>query len=327
MGILVFTVLIILMLPATAWAWGPAAHLDFGLTILDDISLLAPVVADLLSKHPLDFLYGSIAADITIGKNLSPYYLHCHNWQVGLSVRDLAKREATRAFAWGYLAHLAADVVAHNYFIPYKLIQYYNRRRAPHAYWEIRFDTRMRREAWQLARKLATQSYKQHDQHLRDILTGPLFPFSVNKQLFNSMVLFNQIFSWKRMVDAHAQRTKMVLSEQEVAENYQLAIEKIRQLMGECPQDSFQEADPTGHRNLLIARDLCKRLRSLNRQDRLLNPGEIGLRLKPLFLESMNHTKLNLPSFQDLIDPLAPPKQRKAKRLRMKRLQKHIKKP
>ena len=101
------------LLPADAWAWGPAAHLDFGLHLLRDLTLVAPAVAGLLRRFADDFLYGNLAADITIGKNFSPYYLHCHNWQVGLSVLDLAEDDATRSFAWGYLAHLAADIVLH----------------------------------------------------------------------------------------------------------------------------------------------------------------------------------------------------------------------
>jgi len=90
-----------LLLPAPAKAWGPAAHLDFSLIVLKDLALLAPAVAVLLKKFPDDFLYGSIAADIAVGKNLSPYHLHCHNWQVGFSVLDLAEVVCTLAVAWG----------------------------------------------------------------------------------------------------------------------------------------------------------------------------------------------------------------------------------
>jgi hypothetical protein len=294
-----------LLVPAPAWAWGPAAHLDFGLVVLSDLALLAPAVAALLKKFPDDFLYGSIAADITVGKNLSPYHLHCHNWQVGFSILDLAEEDRTRAFAWGYLSHLAADVVAHNYFIPYKIVQHYTRRRAPHAYWEVRFDTRVTRKTWSVVRSLSARSFKLHDRHLRRILTAPLFPFRINKQLFNSMVLFNHVVRWKRMVDAHARRSKMLLTAEEVEEMHRLSVEKVLDLLIHRQQAGCLAADPTGHRNILIARDIRKRLRRLDLQGRLLDPQEIGDRYRPLFREAID-SKLTLPSMRELTDPDAP---------------------
>jgi hypothetical protein len=297
-----------LLVPAPARAWGPAAHLDFGLIVLSDLALLAPAVAALLKKFPDDFLYGSIAADITVGKNLSPYHLHCHNWQVGFSVLDLAGEECTRAFAWGYLSHLAADVVAHNYFIPYKIVQHYTRRRAPHAYWEVRFDTRVQRETWKTVKALSAHTFRAHDQHLRKILTAPLFPFRINKQLFNSMVLFNHLIKWKRMVDAHARRSKMLLTQEEIEEMHRLSVEKVMDLLTHCQAAGCLAADPTGHRNILIARDIRKRLRQLNLQGRLLDPQTIGDRYRPLFREAME-SKLTLPSMMEMIHPSPPPKE------------------
>lgn len=305
---------LLVLIPSDALAWGPAAHLDFGLHLLRDLALVAPAVAGLLRRFPDDFLYGNLAADITIGKNFSPYYLHCHNWQVGLSVLDLAEEDATRSFAWGYLSHLAADIVAHNYFIPYKLVQYYQRRRAPHAYWELRFDTHMSRDAWTLARKLANRSFRDHDRHLRRILTGPLFSFGVNKQLFHSMVLFNQIFTWKRMVEAHNRRSSLVLTRDEVEEMFHLSMEQIMSLLGDGRRAACLNADPTGHRNILIARDLRKRMRKLHLEGRLLQPDNIGALYKPLFRDALHSSKLSLPSMIELIDHQAPPKPDKARK-------------
>lgn len=34
---------------------------------------------------------------------------------------ERAREAPLQAFAWGYLAHLAADVVAHNHFVPLQL--------------------------------------------------------------------------------------------------------------------------------------------------------------------------------------------------------------
>ncbi|MBW1871966.1 MAG: zinc dependent phospholipase C family protein [Deltaproteobacteria bacterium] len=319
-----------LLIPSPAKALGPAAHLEFGLAILKDLALLAPGIAVLLRKFPNDFLYGSIAADITVGKNLSPYLLHCHNWQVGFMVMDLAEDETTKAFAWGYLAHLAADIVAHNYFIPYKIVEHF-RQRAAHVYWEIRFDTWISVETRNVAQTLSTHAFKKHDRHLRKILTGPLFSFRVNKQIFNSIVLFSQIFRWQRTAKAYARSTTMLLTEEEVTEMRSLAIAQVLDLLSKGDQAACLSADPTGHRNILIARDIRLRLRTLDLQGRLLNPDEIGDRFRPLFREAMS-SKLTLPSMLELINPDAPapsvrPLARPIRRRRILRGKKKYKRP
>lgn len=303
-------VVALLLVPTSALAWGPAAHLDLSLAVLGDLTLLAPALAALLKRYRDDFLYGSLAADITIGKNLAPYQLHCHNWQVAFSVLDLAKRDDTRAFAWGYLSHLAADVVAHNYFVPYKTVEHYQRRGAAHTYWELRFDAHVSREAWQEGRRLSTRAFAAHDAHLRDILTGPLFPFGINKQLFRSMVLFSRLKRWRQTAEAHTRRSRRVLTDEEWNEARQMSIDRIRDLLNKGPQAACLQSDPTGHRNLLIARNLRQRLRQLRRQKRLKEPSEVGRMFKPLFREAIE-SKLNLPPLSDLIEPGKPEKTRR----------------
>ena len=74
-----------------------------------------------LRAFPYDFLYGSIAADTSIAKKYAAVGRHSHSWAVGFDILDRARDDALKAFSYGYLAHLAADVVAHNAFVPYQL--------------------------------------------------------------------------------------------------------------------------------------------------------------------------------------------------------------
>ncbi len=290
------------LLPAPAWAWGPAAHLDFGLSALEHLACLAPAMAALLRRYSDDFLYGGLAADITIGKNLSPFRLHCHNWQVGFAVLDRAEREDTQAFAWGYLAHLAADAVAHNYFVPYKLVESYPRRGAGHTYWEVRFDTRVSQEAWRLAKRLSTRAHPDHDRHLQAILRGPLFSFPVQKELFNGFVLFTRFLRWRRMAEALARRSQRPLAQEEVDEAKALCVSRVLELLRHGREAACVGADPTGLRNLRIAAEVRDRLRALAREGRLGDPRGVAARFRPLFREAID-AKLSLPSMLELVAP------------------------
>ncbi len=296
--------LLVLLLPGRALAWGPAAHIDFGLQVLKDLLLLAPAVAALLRSFPLDFLYGNIAADITVGKNLSPYRLHCHNWQVGSTVLELANDDAGRAFAWGYLSHLAADIVAHNYFVPYQTVEHFERRRASHVGWEIRFDTWARPESWQAARAISSRAFRRHDILLSRILVGPLFSFPVNRQIFSSFMVANRVLRWRRAARTLDRRSPLALDAAEVEEARRLSLQRVHTLLSVGLEAPLLQADPAGHRNLLLARDVRRNLFELARQGRLRHRDRIGPRYRDAFRDSLDGS-LHLPLLEEFSLPSA----------------------
>src|SRR3954468_16219108 len=111
----------LVLLPSAAYAWTPGTHVFLGEAVMRSLDLLPVAIAELLRAFPYDFLYGSIAADTSIAKKYAPVGRHCHSWTVGLEIYDGAQDDALHSFALGYLAHLAADAVAHNYFVPMQL--------------------------------------------------------------------------------------------------------------------------------------------------------------------------------------------------------------
>ena len=106
------------LMPDQALAWGPGVHLALGNSVLSNMGCLPPLVAALLGRHRDAFLYGCLSADIFIGKGTNIKPGHSHNWVTGFKLLKSAQDARVLAYAYGYLSHLAADVVAHNYFVP-----------------------------------------------------------------------------------------------------------------------------------------------------------------------------------------------------------------
>lgn len=82
-GAAVAAFLLLLLLPDSAWAFGPATHVFLGRQVLDALPLLPVHIAELIRVHPQSFLYGSMAADISFAKKYVPAGRHCHFWHVG----------------------------------------------------------------------------------------------------------------------------------------------------------------------------------------------------------------------------------------------------
>ena len=110
---------LLLCLPDVALAWGPATHVQTGVDVLRSLNLLPIAIAELLARYPIDFLYGNLAADISMAKKYAPVGRHCHHWHVAQEMYDAAgDDERLQAALLGYQCHLAADVLAHNSFVP-----------------------------------------------------------------------------------------------------------------------------------------------------------------------------------------------------------------
>src|SRR5438552_1494469 len=118
LGALALALVALALFPGAAHAWTPGTHVYLGESVLANLHQLPTAIADLLRAFPYDFLYGNIAADTSMAKKYAPVGRHCHAWHVGQEILDLAPTDPLRAFGHGYLAHLAADSVAHNFFVP-----------------------------------------------------------------------------------------------------------------------------------------------------------------------------------------------------------------
>ena len=261
---LLLLLLLLVLFPADAFAWGAGVHLGLGLRLLAAPQALPAALQALLATHPMDFLYGCIAADITLGKKHTHHLEHCHNWRIGRKLLEQCQQEsaASEACAYGYLAHLAADTIAHNYFVPYKLTMTYNTKLHNHAYWEIRADIGVRDETWKTAQLLAKQDNRQHDRILNTIISDTIFSFRTNKKIFNSMMLVTRLQNWHKLMNSISKHSKWKFDEEEHKEYMVMGLEAISGILGDA-NSPFWNADPTGDRALTAAGLLRKNMNHL----------------------------------------------------------------
>ena len=249
------------LFPTDALAWGGGIHLQLGAQVLTDLSTVSGPVAALLAAHPKDFLYGCLAPDITVGKKYTHSLLHCHRWGIGRMLLKEAANDHQRACAYGYLCHLAADTVAHNYYVPYKIIRSFPTITMKHTYWEMRFEAFVEKDIWELARIICRADRRANDVLLRNVLTTTIFSFGTNKRIFNSIMVLSRMERLQKIVQTLSSKSRYKLAEADRDEYMQLASEAILDFL-QNPEDSrFLKVDPTGERALAAADALRKNLR------------------------------------------------------------------
>ena len=291
--LIALSTILLILAPTEALAWGIGVHLQLGSQILGRLHELSPAMAALLSAYPHDYLYGCISADITLGKKFTHHLQHCHSWRLGRRVLAAARTDSQKACAYGYLAHLAADCVAHSYFVPFKMVRTFNTTLLQHAYWELRFESEVPPETWALARTIARKDFRENDVMMRSVVSNTIFSFDTNKRLFNSLLLLNRLQQWQKVLRSFSTASKWTLGKEDREEYLTLAAQSSFSVLAEMEESPFWRADPTGERAINAARMIRKNLYLLWMDGKLPeNEAEAILAdLKPRFREGITRPR------------------------------------
>jgi len=244
----------LVLLPSAAYAWTPGTHVFLGEAVMRSLDLLPSAIAELLRAYPYDFLYGSIAADTSIAKKYAPVGRHCHSWTVGLEIYDGAEDDPLRSFALGYLAHLAADAVAHNYFVPKQLAITSSTSSLGHSYWESRFETHLGERYSRRARDLITLDHSRSDGLLDRILSPTIFSTPTNRRIFRGMVVVADSESWQRIFQLMKENSRWDLGDAEVGRYLERSFDYIVDFLRRIEKSEPYHLDPSGDQQLRLAK-------------------------------------------------------------------------
>ena len=271
-GICSVAVVLLLVLPDAAWAFGPAAHVYLGSHLLDALSLIPPAIADLLRAHPQSFLYGSMAADISFAKKYVPAGRHCHFWHVGEEILRAAENDRLRAVGYGYLSHLAADTIAHNFFVPRQLMLTASSKALGHAYWEHRLDVQLGTKYTALAREVVMDyDHSEADSLFDSVLSGTIFSFETNRRIFRGMIRFQDNDRWHFVLDRAIQVSRWDLTDMTVEGYLSRSFDYIVDYLRRGRESLPAALDPIGDFNLQLA----KKVRRLAMREGAMNNPQV----------------------------------------------------
>ena len=288
--------------PAAANAWTPGTHVFLGEAILANLRLLPAHVATLIQAFPYDFLYGAIAPDTSIAKKYVPAGRHSHFWNVGQETFDYARSDALRAFGLGYLSHLAADTIAHNYFVPRQLVLTTSTRTMGHTYWESRIETHLGDRFAHKAREIIQLDQSAADLHLERIISPTIFSVRTNRRIFRGMVHLTHTRSWHRAMRAARERSRWLLTDQDVERHLGLAYDVTMDMLAGAERDPklarARSLDPIGAHALRAAKRLRRTeldLGTLGSPTRLLDLAEERFGVRALELGYWAESRVERP--------------------------------
>ncbi len=253
-----------------AWAWGPITHLTHGVASLGSVAIASGVLQRLLRRHRLEYLYGCVGADITQAKKYTrAQQAHCHSWEVGWEILERAESDRERAFAYGYLTHLAGDVFSHNHYVPTQMIVSFRGRALRHVYWEARFDVTQPNPPRDVIRELRQHEFPECDRLVERVVARTLFSFRMDKRIFDSFIAVHDLEQWHRIIGGLSERSRFALP-LSLVESYNRACSNaVGDLFDRGKGSACQQADPTGFQALETAKQIRASLRALERTGKI----------------------------------------------------------
>ena len=246
----------------SAWAWGPATHLHYGMLALSHLSEVAEPMRSLLSSQVLPFLYGCVSADIVLAKKLGRAMTHCHRWDNGIELIEGTENPRIKAFAVGYVSHLAADTISHNCYVPSKTIESYDGGILKHVYWELLFDKKVTTpKTLSLFQEIISGDYEDCDEYLESRIPVRLFDFSTNKKIFNQLLMLQGLHHWQKLWTKLSRENPWTLEDREVKVFTERALGAILSFLNEERNSIYVKVDPTGQERLQGAHTLRRHYR------------------------------------------------------------------
>jgi len=268
--ILISALLLVVLTPSEALAWGPATHVFLSGSVLGGLAGVAPVLVRFLGRYRRDFYQGSVWADVLLGKRWADRRLHSHSWEVGRALLDRSRNDPQRAFALGYLGHLAADTVAHGHFIPRKLLLSRMTENIGHFYWELRADGLLSRGNWdEVEFRVGGVSHHNRDL-LEDVLQPTFFSFETNRLLFGGQLASYRIETWHDLFTTAERNARRPLSGPLIKNYHEASLQRMARILNDPADPQILALDPTGGHLMRTSVETRRHL------SRLIRSGEMG---------------------------------------------------
>jgi hypothetical protein len=258
-------ILVVLSCSGSVYAWGPATHVKLASDLLENLHLLSSGLGALLATQRKHFVFGNIAADIVVAKRWSRVKQFCHHWKTGFVILDDARSDAGKAFALGYLSHLAADTVAHNKFLPRQMTLTRTTMGFGHLYWELRADATIGPYYWDMLRSVLQGAYEEHEANLRSNLRYTFLPFSINRRLFYRMNRFVSRQFWIGAMNAWTDWSRWHLPDELMREYRRECLDRIVDVVLHQRSAAVLHEDPNGNAALSYTKHQRRQLRQMMR--------------------------------------------------------------
>ncbi|MCG8532507.1 MAG: zinc dependent phospholipase C family protein [Desulfovibrionales bacterium] len=255
-AIIACAVVAFILLPDTAYAWGPGVHLSIAEWLFSNLSVLPSSVAQTIAMHKDAFRYGALSADIFIGKGCTVVPGHSHNWETGFTLLRNVDTPELQAYAYGYLSHLAADIVAHNTYVPTLMSGAPTAGKLGHVYIEAQADRLVRWDNTNV-KGMFSLSCTAHDDQLLCATRKDKNGFAIRKQVFRSSIAVCSNTAWKQSLKLLHTAIPGAADKKFLSSMLNASLTSVIDILSQKDESTIAAADPIGEHALADSKGMC----------------------------------------------------------------------
>ncbi|MBU2498619.1 MAG: zinc dependent phospholipase C family protein, partial [Proteobacteria bacterium] len=241
------------VLSGVVWAWGPAIHMAVACKTMGDLTGIVPTIAEIIRTFPLEYMYGSLSADFFVGKGQKKKEGHSHNWRTAYRLLDEARDDQETAYAYGFFSHLAADVIAHNYFVPNLIHQVSTWKRAGHLYWEAKADHSFGAVYMRVARDVLSMKQLGCDDLLKSAVGKGRNGLKAKRHIFTQTVKLSDFFYGTQPLALVNRGSRYRISPEYLSSMVSLSSRLVTDTLTHPESSPCLSYDPIGSKNLKLA--------------------------------------------------------------------------
>lgn len=270
----VFTLIYFFFLPDDAFSWGPGIHAMIASSFCTASDIVSPV-SKLIFNFPKEFIWGSLMADMVIGKNLSNWAVHPHNWEFVFKIFDDAKTDNLKSFMIGYMTHLSQDIISHNFFVPEMIIlealfkdSVFREKNLLHLKAEINAENLVDLDVWKKIRDIQDmEDIKSCSEFIEDKLKSALLNPKISSLIFRRTIrinVFKEFIRSKIRFNGNSRGKDIIL---ELTNGYvEMAHKSSENFLKKFDKSFCVKIDPTGTEPISVSLALYGSIREIRKK-------------------------------------------------------------
>ena len=172
---------------------------------------------------------------------------------MGFKFLGEAGDEREASYAYGFLSHLAADVVAHNYFVPDLIYRVYGWKRIGHFYSEAIADQFVGPLYIRIARDVLSMEELDCDRMLRSAVQRGRRGLRTRKHIYTQTVKISDFICFIRDISNSGKSSPRQISHDHLVFMIELSYRLVKDLLSYPDSSPCLSHDPIGSDNLRLA--------------------------------------------------------------------------
>ena len=193
--------------------------------------------------------------------NIQNYLFKVHILQ---NILKKSKDDREKSVALGYMTHLAADVIAHNFYVPKELLVSRGLKNFMHTVMEVKVDMIFYKEAGELIKNILSEDFSKEDKFIKENISKALLPFGINRKIFEISLRGSKSSKLYKAFNIFSDYENWIIeNKKSIMEYHEISYRLAADILKNMENSTVLKYDPNGEIHINSAKEMKKEYKAL----------------------------------------------------------------